>query len=581
MSTKFVGTLIGTATIALMAGSALAQGIYTLPVHGGDYAGRAYPGEDERRNNNDQEGAGMEHVRCNLIPNAPGGARVMCVGTGSYTDIPGSPVNDRIQVLCSSHKLDPQLGLVQTALKYVTNNRGDEYQNGHAPVIAPAFGGTAAVAYYNYDPDNNTKLWGKILGPDCEELSQQTLLLAKQNDNVLGHASNPIVVADGTDETRLGSCGIGNGNGRDDMWCLGVRATKTQAGYSLQTYFDKSVEAEEERSRPSVNESPIPDTIFECAAVGNAQPPNRGMRCALVSTDPNTPNDQRVLWRRYIQERQGEIYATTPAVSALRDPLTGKVTGKYIVTYVEVDTSQRNGREKGATSLKVVPVNVTAAALEVLDTPRYNLVGAGDQAHQTSCDGQWGPDAKAMGFIIQGSVVGSVTGVGRMNMLSLDGITNKAVEEDSVVFGDSFDTGWISQYYGNNPNTPQGRNHGFCMMVKNPGYGITGGFQPTVKDFLMVANTPRRLRTTGVAEDKLAFELVLVPAVVPAEAPQPDPDPTPEPDPDPTPDPTEDPDPADAGAQIGGCSTGGSTSTGGLLLIGLAIGFTIRRRRAE
>ncbi len=581
MSTKLVGTLVGTATIAMMVGSAMAQGIYTLEVHDGDFAGRAYPGEEQFRNNNDQVGAGMEHTRCNVIPNAPGGARLMCVGTGSYTNIPGSPVNDRIQVLCSSHRLDATMGLVQTAFKYVTNNRGDEYQNGHVPVIAPAFGGTVAVAYYNYDPDNNTKLWGKVLGPDCEELSQQTLLLAKQNDNVLGHASNPIVVADSVNETRFGSCGIGNGNGRDDMWCIGVRATKSEAGYSLQTYFDKSVEAEEERSRPSVNESPIPDTIFECAAVGNAQPPNRGMRCALVSTDPNTPDDQRVLWRRYIQERQGYIYATTPAVSAMRDPLTGAVTGEYMVTYVEVDTSNRNGREKGATSLKAVPVRVTAAALELLDTPRYNLVGAGDQAHQTACDGQWGPDGKAVSFILQGSVVGSVTGVGRLNMLSVDPTTRKAVEEDDVVFSDSYDSGWISQYYGNNPNTPQGRNHSFCMMVKNPGYGMTGGFQPTVKDFLLVANTGRKLRTTGVAQDKMAFDLVLIPAVVPAEAPQPDPEPEPEPDPDPTPDPVDE-DPSDAGAQIGGCSTSGTTGGAGtLLLLGLAVGFTVRRRRAE
>jgi len=580
MSTKLAGTLFGAATIALMAGSTFAQGIYTLEVHDGDFAGRAYPGEEQRRNNQDQEGAGMEHVRCNLIPNAPGGARVMCVGTGSYTNIPGSPVNDRIQVLCSSHRLDAQMGLVQTGLKYITNNRGDEYQNGHAPVLAPAFGGTMAVAYYNYDPDNNTKLWGKVLGPDCEEMSPQTLLLAKQNDDVLGHASNPIVVADAAGETRFGSCGIGNGNGRDDMWCIGVRATKTGDTYALQTYFDRSVEAEEERSRPSVNESPIADTIFECAAVGNAQPPNRGMRCALISTDPNTPNDQRVIYRRYIQERQGNIYATTPAVAAVRGP-DGKVTGDYIVTYVEVDTSNRQGRSKGRTLLRTIPVRLGPTDLEFLDTPRNDMVGAGDQAHQAACDGQWGPEGKAMAFILQGSVVGSVTGVGRINMLSLDTTTRRAVEEDAIVYADSTDTGWISQYYGNNPNTPQGRNHHFCMMVPNPGYGVTGAFQPTVKSFLMVSNTGRKLRTTGVAQDKMAFDLVLIPAVVPAEAPQPDPEPDPDPDPspDPTPDPTDDPN--DSGAQIGGCSTGGTTSTGGLLLLGLAVAFTIRRRRAE
>ena len=182
MTSKLAGIFFG-ASIVLATGSAFAApGSYDLEVHNGDNAGRAYPGEDRRRNNNDQEGAGLEHTRCAVLPNAPGGARLMCVGTGSYTDIPNSPVTDRIQVLCTSHKLDATQGLVQSAMRYVTNNRGDEYQNGHDPVIAAAFNGTAAAIYYNYDPDNNTRLWGKILGPDCEELTPQTQLLAKNND---------------------------------------------------------------------------------------------------------------------------------------------------------------------------------------------------------------------------------------------------------------------------------------------------------------------------------------------------------------------------------------------------------------
>ncbi|MHC5804607.1 hypothetical protein ACYTX7_10400, partial [Streptococcus pyogenes] len=76
-----------------------------------------------------------------------------------------------LQALCISHRLDPMLGLVKTGARYFTANRGDEYQNGMVSVAAPVFGGTAMAVYYNYDPDNNTKLWGKILGPDCEELT--------------------------------------------------------------------------------------------------------------------------------------------------------------------------------------------------------------------------------------------------------------------------------------------------------------------------------------------------------------------------------------------------------------------------
>jgi hypothetical protein len=531
MTTKLAGTFVG-AAIVLASGSALAQGIYTHTDNDGDQAGRAYYNEEEYRNNNDQLGAGIEHVKCNLMKAAAGGPRVMCVGTGSYTDIPGSPVTDRLQALCTSYRLDPMLGLVNTGKRYFTNNRGDEYQNGMIPAASPIFGGTYMAVYYNYDPDNNTKLWGKILGPDCQEMTGQTLLLAKNNDDVLAHATNPVVVYDSPTETRLGSCGIGNGNGRDDMWCIGVRATNNNGQMALATYFDKSVEAEEERSRPAVVGTNIPDHIFECAAVGNAQPPNRGTRCSLINTAPETPNENRIVWRQYIQEREGKIYATTPAVAAVLAP-DGSFTGDYVVNYVEVDTTDRNGREKGATSLKTVPVKVTLEGLEMLDTPRYNQAGFGDQAHQHMCSVNWGPEGKAATMVVQGSVVGSVTGVPRASIITYDPVTKKTNLEDEVVFGDSLDTGWISQYYGNNPNTPQGRNHGFCMMVDNPGYGVAGGFQPTVKQFVFAANTPRRLRLDGTPEDKLAWEMVLIPAVIPDDGSGPDPDPDPEPEPDP------------------------------------------------
>jgi MYXO-CTERM domain-containing protein len=117
-------------------------------------------------------------------------------------------------------------------------------------------------------------------------------------------------------------------------------------------------------------------------------------------------------------------------------------------------------------------------------------------------------------------------------------------------------------------------------MLANPGYGIAGGFQPEVKQFLLVANTSRNLRTDGSAEDKLAFDLVLAPAVVPS-GDDPNPTPDPDPTPDPMPDPNGNPDPDSSGAQVGGCSTGGSTSGGSIILLGAALGFAIRRRRSN
>src|SRR5262249_10074522 len=125
-----------------------------------------------------------------------------------------------------------------------------------------------------------------------------------------------------------------------------------------------------------------------------------------------------------------------------------------------------------------------------------------------------------------------------------------------------------------NPNTPQGRNHQACQMFHNPGYGVVGGFQPTVKDFLIVSNTGRKLRTDGTVQDKSGWQLILVPAVVPNTT-DPTPDPMPGPDPQPQPDPTN-PDP---GSTFGGCSTGGSSSGAMVLVLGAAVAVIRRRRK--
>jgi hypothetical protein len=581
MTTKLAGTLIG-AAIALAAGAAFAgpSGIYTMSVHRGDNAGRAYPYEDADRYNYDQVGAGIEHLRCNYLANADGGPRVMCAGTASYTDIPGSPVTDRIQVLCSSFKVDPVMGLQQTALKYITANNGRDWRNGHSPIVMPALNGKVAAIAYNYRPQNsnNTQFYGKVIGPNCEELTDQTLLFARDNDDVLGMANNGIVLADAADNSRLGVCGIGNGNGQDDGWCLGLQVTNTGGTYAISRYFAKSVVANEERSRMTVMPLSTPDRLMYCAAEGNSQPPDRGVRCGVIDTNPNTPNDNRILFRKYIQERQGDIYVASPAVAPIMNA-DGSPSDNFVVTYVEVDASDRHGRSKGQTAIKTLAVHISDSDVELIETPKYDMVGQGDQAHQAACGGFYGPDAKPVAFEIEGALSGSVTGVGRTAVIGYDSTLRKSTTLDSIVFADSQDSGWLSQYYGENPNTPQGRNHAFCMMLDNPGYAMTGGFESDVKKFLLVANTSRNLRADGSPEDKLAFDLVLVPAVVP-QGTNPDPQPDPNPDPGTDPDPT--PTPDDSGAQVGGCSTSGSSSGGTLLLLGAAVAITIvRRKRAE
>jgi len=570
---RLTKTLLAAALV--MPASAAAQSIVEVPIHDGDHAGLLW---NNGPRNNDQRGAGAEHTAVADLVNAAGGRVLMATATASYTDVPGSPVQDRIQGLCVSYKVDPMMGLIKGPARYFTDNRGDEYQNAHRMTMTPVLGGTAALVTYGYDPDNNTRLYGMVLNPDCSTAADQTLLLAKNNDNIGGAGSSTAAVTfDSPTETRAVECPIGNGNGTDDGWCLGITITKDAAGkVTVKRAWDISVESQEERTRMYVVPTAIPEHVFYCDAAGNSQPPQIGIRCGLVNAAPGVPNNQRLVWRKLVAQREGNIYRSTPNVSVMLDAA-GKPTNKMVIGYVEVDTRNRNGRNKGRTTIMHMTAEVTPDTLNVLAPAAPGMVSFGDQAHPSSCQGQFGPNGDPAAFVMQGSIVDTTTGVGRISVVRFDQATNKINREKEVTYSNSTGMGYISQYYGNNPNTPQGRNHQTCQMFHNPGYGVVGGFQPTVKDFLVVSNTGRKLRTDGSVQDKSAWSLILVPAVVPnTTTPDPTPDPMPDPDPQPQPDPTA-PDP---GSTFGGCSTGGSSSGAMVLVLGAAVAV-IRRRRSH
>jgi uncharacterized protein (TIGR03382 family) len=561
---------------SLVPASAYAQGsIAEFDIHSGDQAGLLWQNGPR---NNDQRGAGAEHQAAALIPNAEGGAKLVVSATASYTDIPDSPVNHRIQALCASYKLDPMQGLVKDQIKYVTNNNGDEYQNAHKISLTPVLGGTAVLQTYGYDPNNNTQFYGQVLDGSCNKLANQTLLLAKNNDDVNGTGdAEAAITYDSPTETRLVECVIGNGNGRDDGWCLGISVKKDAAGkVTVKRDWDISVVAQEERTRMYVVPTAIPEHVLYCAAEGNSQPPQIGVRCGLINAAPGVNNNERIVYRKFIAQREGQIYRTTPNVAVVRDA-EGKPTNDVVISYVEVDLRGRNGRNKGKTTIMTTRAKIGPTSLE-FTTPSPDMIPFGDKAHPSMCTGNYGPNGESVAFLLGGSIVDGARTTGTATVIGLEGTNAMKKVRDIAI--QPLALGYISQYYGNNPNTPQGRNHQTCAMLRNPGYGVVGGFQPEVKDFLLMPSTSRKLRQDGTAQDKLALSVVLVPAVVPAAAPTPDPepDPMPNPDPQPEPDPVE-PEPNDPGGSVGGCSTSGSSNGAMILVLGAAVAILRRRRR--
>ena len=564
---KTLSKILLAASCLLPASAAAGPTVKSFQIHNGNNAGLLW---ENGPRNFDQRGAGLENLSSHYLPTAEGGPMVVSIGTGSYTDIPNSPIpqGTRLQALCTSWKVDEAAGLMKMTSKYITANRGNEYQNAMVPGATPIMGGKYLLVTYGYDRNGNTETYGKIIGPNCEELSQQTLIIAKNNDDVAGNADlQHALLEDGPETARLGECVIGNGNGGDNMYCYGVTVTKVGTQFTIKKEFDFVGEAEEERSRSYTAAIPeMPGYMFECAAVGDNQPPDRGLRCGLMNMNPGVPNNQRIVWRKYLAERTGNTYYTTPNLAAVKGT-DGKTA--FVVTYVKVVTNGRNNR--GQTQFMQQLVRPADTGLEILTPAMADLVPVGDKSHPTMCTGSWGQDDTPAAFMVTGTITDG--GAGALSILRADPtlgtMNNAGGKGNAITFSDRTGAGYISQRYGNNPNTPQGRNHQHCTMIPNPGYQKSNGFQPEVKSFLMMSNTGHKN-----GEDKSFGEVVLVPAVVPA-APNPvDPEPT---NPDPDPEPTI-PEPDPSGSASGGCSTGGSSS-GGALILGLGAAATLLRRR--
>ena len=606
MNPRFLAGLVFGAS--LLGGVASAEPfIATFEAHNDMHGGALW--RNDRPNNNNQRGAGAEHQSVTLLS----GGNVIVVATASYTDvtplIPGAGLSsteagllppkdgdpgtqaqgNRVEGLCTSYKLDATSGLVKTNMAYFTDNKSPDWQNMHKPHVQPVNGGAAALVLFGHDPNGNrTRVYGKVLGPNCELLSQQTQLFADNNDDYGGlyeSADSTYADAGGTTQT----CGgfIGNGYGTDDAhaFCVTTKATG-QAGpaaYTIAPQFEISIEPNEERSRGTTQKTPFADRMLFCLSVGNDQPTD-SVRCGLVNTAPGVANADRIVWRTYVQKRQGAIHYTTPSLAAVLDA-DGKPTTRYIVSYVKVDTTNRNGRTKGRTSIQTVPVQITEKeGLILLDTPKENLFGIADGAHPGMTTGFYGPENRPVAFLFASSITDGGTATAKVIGLTTD---NKLEPIRALNWANAASGGYTSQWYGHNPNTPQGRSYPpTSLVVANPGFGQAGGFQPDVKSLLLVSNVyhndhagqctpdPNKGTNNGTCGGKNALGLSLVPIAATATAAPTSPD-----DPTPT-DPTRPvaPGGSDPGTTLGGCSAGGGAGAGTLMLLGFAV-VLIRRRR--
>ena len=550
----------------------------------------------------DQVGAGQEQAEMAQLASG----EIMMFGMGSYANITpfNGQVPNTIQGLCTSITMDPAEGPKMNVMKYVTNNNGDRDRNFNHPRVQSIFNGEAVAVEYNYAENNHAETYVMVFGPGCEQLSQPTKIMAKNNDNCSENRDAPLVISQSATKARLfGQYGC-NGNGRDDSWVAGYNVVKNENGNGLNSYdvnkeYDISVEDNEERSRGHVMLTGEPDFAVACWTAGNAQPPNKGVRCAGINTAENVNNNQRLLWREYVAQYENatKTYRTEIRTTSLLDA-EGAPSPLIFSTYQESVGGRRNREDKGNQQLMGMMLRATPEGLEKVTNVQTGLFNTGDPTHGEMCNTMWGTTGseEPRALALSTSFNASTSSTAQLRLLRWDESDKKMVAERTIATGAAIDNQWISNIYGNNPNT-QGRNFSQCVgNIANPGYGVEGGYLSDVKTFVGIPATTRRVREGELIypEDKLATELVLIPAVVDA-APVADPgtggaDPGVDDDgPAPGDDDagndnggtgSSDPAPGNGTAsKTGGCNSGGATTGFASMLMLLGLGFLVGRRR--
>lgn len=540
--------------------------VHEHPLLRGSQAGLAPHDIDGKPYMMKQIGAGFEHANVAVCGNY-----FLIAGVGSYErdaigvtpdmHAYGKPIrdNDRLQTMMVAAQLT-ESGLEVGGAYYVFPDLtgGDRNRDGLKPEVAcldPVNG--LFVVDANYAPDNLARTYAAVfqvgrsdLNNDlvATQLSPATMVLESTDDNCSDRDYQDMIVRTTPGGYRVNLTGSCNGNGADVAWvtyidlaCSGANCTVT-AGPKAQVS-----QGQIERFRAQSFQIG-PDSFLTIGTEGDSQPPMDGISATIYNGDTLTMISSSTIAER-IDTNLGTYYSTMSHAGQL-----GPDT--FLVSY-----QQRNGRQrregKGGATLVMGVLKATATdGASWLVAPKPDLIPGFGATHHGSCTTSYGDVATAQpaAFLVSASPTGGTAAKGTFVTYE-----NGAVKVGTTVdLASNIDSALLANYYGENPGN-QGKNSIYCATIDNPGYRVKGAYRADVKQFVVVPATSRVLDANGVLAEKLALDIVLVPAVW---------------------DSTFDPE-ADTGDQPAGCGcqapSEGSLASG--LLIGLAITIQIRRRR--
>lgn len=511
-----------------------------------------------------QVGAGFEHANVAVCGNT-----VLIAGVGSYErDVIGvtpdmhaygKPINtnDKLQTMVVAAQLTAD-GLEVGGAYYIFpelsgGNRNRDGMKPQVTCVDPVNG--LFVIDANYAPDNLARTYAAAFRVDRSDfgdliptqLSPATMVLESTDDNCSDRDYQDMIARPVPGGIRINLTGSCNGNGADVAWVTYFDLTCPSTECTI-TPGPKAQVSQGQIERFRAQSFQLDATTFlTIGTEGDTQPPQDGISATIYDGDTLAMHSSTTIAAAE-QTSLGTYYSTMSHAAQLAPDT-------FLVSY-----QQRNGRQRreGKGGAMLVMGVLKANAIEGatwLVPPKAGLIPSFGATHHGSCTTNYG-DVTAVqpaAFLISASPNGGTAAEGTFVTYEAG-----AIKVGSTInLNTNIDSGLLSNYYGENPGN-QGKNSIYCATIENPGYHVKGAYRPDVKEFVVVPATSRVSDLEGKLAEKLALDVVLVPAVY---------------------DGTFDADAGDDQATGCGCATKGDGDLPGLAVLGFACAFWIGRRR--
>jgi len=464
---------------------------------------------------------------------------------------------------CTSYELDPVAGPVLVADQVlVSENKNTDRPYNRSALLSD---GKNLVMGFGYAPNGgNTRAYVQLLDESCNRISEPLQISNNNNENI--GAVHLTAIGEGKFFATYYSNNGNESRGR----------IVTVDGNTLNKGDNRNL-----LNPSNIGRAPVASSngySLTCTGLGNNRPPEIGMACTYLDPEGN------IVWKNQLiaeADPENNLYYNQSSLVTVGN-------GRFALMAQESNGMGKNTNDKGYNIDHVWLLEPTT------DGPGIKAHTVGNSiysTHSSLLTGNYGDTGENVLAIYEASPTNSGTAAITFLRYDAAALAFKPVnpQMDQWVASTRFaDSGKLSNMYGANPNT-QGRDflHGIGG-VKNPGYGVQGGFMSDVETFFVL---PYNGKSNSPDEPKNAAYVTFLPGKVDkAEPPKAPAEFTPQtkgPNGPSNPGTPNNPGATDNSAlqqgSSGGCNfgAGNASTSGGLAMLGLGLLVAARRRNRK